>query len=55
MSDIFGIEENIVLGTWERKNTYFDYKLSNYDTNVGIDNYIGQEGFSELHYNFVVK
>ncbi len=53
--DIFGIEENIVLGTWVRKNTYFDYKLSSYDTDFGISDYIGQVGFPELHYNFVVK
>lgn len=54
-SDIFGIEEKIVLGTWKRQNTYFDYKLSNYDMNFGIPGYIGQEGFPELHYNFVVE
>ena len=53
--DIFGIEENIVLGTWERENTFFDYKLTRYDTNFGIHDYIGQQGFPELHYNFVVK
>lgn len=53
--DIFGIEKNMVLGTWERENTYFDYKLSTYDTDFGIANYMGQEGFPELHYNFVVK
>ncbi len=55
LTDIFGIEENIVLGAWERENTYFDYKLSSYDTNFGISDYIGQQGFPELHYNFVVK
>ncbi|WP_020589078.1 hypothetical protein [Desulfobacter curvatus] len=55
LSDVFGIEENIVLGTWERKDTYFDYRLSSYDTNFGITDYIGQKGFPELHYNFVVK
>jgi len=55
ITDIFGIEENIVLGTWKRENTYFDYKLSSYDMDFGIPNYIGQEGFPELHYNFVVK
>jgi len=53
--DIFGIEENIVLGTWNRENTYFDYQLTSYDTDFGIPDYIGQEGFPELHYNFVVK
>lgn len=55
LTDIFGIEDEIVLGTWERKNTYFNYRLSSYDTNFGIADYIGQSGFPELHYNFVVE
>lgn len=55
LSDIFGIEQGIVLENWERENTYFDYRLSSYDTNFGIPDYIGQQGFPELHYNFVVK
>ena len=53
--DIFGIEEEIVLETWERENTFFDYQLSSYDTDFGITNYVGQQGFPELHYNFIVK
>jgi len=53
--DIFGIEEAIVLETWERENTFFDYQLSSYDTDFGITNYVGQQGFPELHYNFIVK
>jgi len=52
---IIGIEDDIVLGTWDRKETYFNYKLTDYDTNFGLTNYIGQSGFPELHYNFVVK
>jgi hypothetical protein len=55
LDDIFGIEKSIVLGTWMRQNTFFDYKLSSYGTNFGIADYIGQEDFPELHYNFVVK
>lgn len=55
LTDIFGIEQNIVLGTWERMNTYFDYKLSNYSTNFGIDDSRWQDSFPELHYNFVIK
>lgn len=55
LNDIFGIEKNIVLGTWVRQNTFFDYKLSSYDTNFGLSNYIGQEDFPELHYNFVLE
>jgi hypothetical protein len=53
--DIFGIEESIVLETWERENTFFDYKLPSYDTDFGITNYVGQHGFPELHYNFIIK
>lgn len=55
LNDIFGIEKNIVLGTWTRENTFFNYHLSSYDTNFGITEYVGQTGFPELHYNFVVK
>ena len=53
--DIFGIEQSIVLGEFERRNTYFDYALSEYSTNFGIDGYIGQAGFPELRYNMVIK
>lgn len=53
--DVFGIEELIVLGTWERQNTFFDFKPADYDTNFGIAAYAGQENFPELHYNVVVK
>jgi hypothetical protein len=55
LNDVFGIENGIVLGTWERENTYFDFKPTSYDTNFGINDYVGQEGFPELYYNFVLK
>ncbi len=54
-NDVFGIDEMIVLGTWQRENTFFDYKTANYDTNFGIRDYAGQEGFPELHYNVLIK
>jgi hypothetical protein len=53
--DVFGIENEIVLGAWERENTYFDFKPTCYDTNFGINGYVGQEGFPELYYNFVIN
>jgi len=52
---IFGIEPNIVLGSWIREDTYFDYTEADYDTNFGIPDYIGQHKFPELRYNFVLK
>lgn len=53
--DIFGIEETIVLGAWKREDTFFDYKTYGYNTNFGIDDYIGQHNFPELHYNFIIE
>lgn len=53
--DIFGIEESIVLGAWDRDDTFFDYTPANYDTDFGIPGYIGQHEFPELRYNFVLK
>ena len=55
LCDIFGIEESIVLGTWDRDDTYFDYAPASYDTNFGIPDYVGQLKFPELRYNFVLK
>jgi hypothetical protein len=55
VSDIFGIEDEIVLGTWRRENTFFDYHFSSYDTNFGIRDYTGQDGFPEFQYNLVIK
>ncbi|WP_254430744.1 hypothetical protein [Ruegeria arenilitoris] len=53
--DIFGIDNRIVMGTWERENTYFDYKLSDLDTTLGINQNEFQTRLPELHYNFVIK
>ena len=55
VQDVFGIEEEIVLDTWQRENTYFDYKPADYDTDFGIRAYVRQDGFPELHYNVVIK
>lgn len=42
IEDTFGIDPDIVMGAWIREDTYFDYALSSYDTDFGIDNYVGQ-------------
>lgn len=52
---IFGMENQIVLGTWEREKTYFDFQLTCYDTNFGIRHFTGQHDFPELYYNIVIK
>lgn len=53
--DIFGIDPRIVMGTWERENTYFDYRLSDLDTTLGIEENEFKTNQPELHYNFVIK
>ena len=53
--DVFGIDNEIVMGTWERENTYFDYRLSDLDTTLGIGQNEFQTNLPELHYNFVIK
>jgi hypothetical protein len=52
--DRFGLDESIVLGTWTHKDTFFDYHLANYDTDFGIQDYIGMEAFPELRFNVVI-
>ncbi len=53
--DIFGIEKSIVLGTWVRENTYFNYQQTNYSTNFGLSEKVWKKPFPELHYNFILK
>lgn len=53
--DIFGIDENIVLGRWVRKDTYFDYKTFTYNTNFGLSEGLKSHHFPELNFNFVLK
>jgi hypothetical protein len=53
--DIFGIDESIVLGTWKRMDTYFDYQATGSDTNFGIQGYIGMQAYPELRYNFLIR
>lgn len=55
INDVFGIAEDIVLGTWQREDTYFDYQLSSYDTNFGLVGNAKQQRIPELRYNIVMK
>lgn len=52
---VFAINKHIVLGGWRLEETFFDYNLSDYDTNFGLRNYVGREGFPELQFNLVLK
>ena len=50
-----GLEKDFV---WERlmlERTYFNYHYNSYNTNFGINNYVGQNEFPELYYNIGVR
>lgn len=54
LGDTFGLDNNIVIGDWEINETFFDYKMSQYDTSFGFDVH-NSESFPELHFNLVLK
>ena len=53
--DIFGIDRDIVPGTWAIRDTFFSYKRKCYDTRFGLQSYEGQYNFPELHYNITLS
>jgi hypothetical protein len=53
--DIFGLDRDIVAGTWKVEDTFFSFKGKCYDTRFGIKGFVGQNQFPELHYNIVVS
>ena len=52
---IFGIEKDIVLGSWIREDTYFNYQPVKYTTNFGLRDHVAYQEIPELYYNFVIK
>lgn len=50
-----GIEQDFVLSGWTLWRSYFDYHHNSYNTNFGIDNYVGQTRFPELYFNIGLK
>ncbi len=56
LEDTFGIDEGIVLGTWDRQETFFAYKIATYDTSFGVGDYPEVDRkFPNLTYNVVLK
>ena len=53
--DIFGMDEDIVLGVWEKENTYFDFIKSSYNLDLGLKESQWQDHFPELSFNILVK
>lgn len=55
IDDLFGINDQIVLSAWERKNTYFNYTHSSANTNFGLLEMDLLNSNPELNYTFVIK
>jgi len=54
LGDIFGLDDQIVLGNWTVDETFFDYKLNSYATNFGFMS-VTEHQQRELHFNVVLK
>lgn len=50
-----GIEQDFVLTGWNLTRSYFDYRHNSYNTNFGIDDYVGKSRFPELYFNIGLK
>ena len=50
-----GLEKDFVLPGWTLKSSFFQYRLNNYNTDFGVENYIGQSDFPELYFTVVIQ
>jgi hypothetical protein len=46
-----GVEQDFVLSGWTPKGAGFEYRRHGYNTNFGIERYVGQESFPELYFS----
>lgn len=50
-----GVEKDIVLSGFGVESSFFSYVNHNYNTNFGINKYIGQNDFPELYFTVMLK
>lgn len=50
-STLPGVEGGLVLPGWTVARSRFEYRLHSYNTDFGLDDYIGQQGFPELYFS----
>jgi len=51
-----GLEkEGFVLPGWNIDGTYFSLKQANFNTNFGIENFVGKQGYPELYFNIMIS
>ena len=50
-----GLEKDFVLPGWNLQSSFFQYRINDYNTNFGIDKYIGQNDFPELYFTVILQ
>ncbi len=50
-----GLEEDLILPSWETEKSFFDFKFESYNTNFGINHKKGNASFPELNFNVSIK
>ena len=50
-----GLEEDFVLSGWDLWQSFYQHNPHSYNTNFGIDNYVGQTEFPELYFYVSLK
>ncbi len=50
-----GVEQDLVPEGWTLQGSFFGYRSHSYNTDFGIPDYVGQEGFPELHYTVLLQ
>ncbi|MDJ0846436.1 cache domain-containing protein [Crocosphaera sp.] len=50
-----GLEEDFVLPGWKIQGSFFEYHLNDYNTNFGINNYVGQKNYPELYFTVTLQ
>lgn len=50
-----GLDKNIQIRDWEIQNSFFSYTFNSYNTNFGIENFIGQYSFPEIYFNIIIR
>jgi hypothetical protein len=50
-----GIEKDFVISGWTLWRSFFNYHHNSYNTDFGIENYLGQNKFPELYFNIGLR
>ena len=50
-----GLDDELVLKGWQIKQSLFSYRTHNYNTNFGLDDFVGQQDVPEFYFNVELR